>query len=565
MKALTYDEWRRRFPREPAPFAIYDRYSSDLQDTSTGVNRQARCREFAAKENIRVVKVFYDEAKSGTSTVTRDQYRALLAEAMSPSRSFVGVVVFSSSRWGRAEDSEMDFLALQLRGVRIVSATEPAFQLEGAHGDLMRGILQKVNAFFSKQTGITTHAMQTANCREGFLNGGRAPDGYVKAEVPLGRKNAKGEECCRYRLELNERPGANDMTSEPRWRWIRIAVDMHLKQSKSLRTIARELDALGFKGPRKGGSLNPSNIRAAFRNARYTGYQVWNVRKWRKAEGRRRWMENPQEEWVWSKQPTHPPIITREEFELLWRRFMDRKHSNTSVRRQLLAGLLKCGTCGSGFVINSRKKKERRFGYLICSKKQRHGWSACPTKPLVMHVVEGAVEEAVLSLMSDPAFLRGFFVGLGEWLAEEDERAGAEKRSVEKEAAKIRAEIENFTRAIAASGAQAATLVSEISRRERRLEQLALATPPAGATGGLTWEVEEVALWAQRLRAVYFAVDMDVRRAVMGHIIREVVVDKNKSGRIVFDPTALLTLRDVWPDMPAEVPVRIQTGCGGWI
>jgi hypothetical protein len=40
MKAMTYEDWRRRFPNDPAPFVIYDRYSSDLQDTSTGINRQ---------------------------------------------------------------------------------------------------------------------------------------------------------------------------------------------------------------------------------------------------------------------------------------------------------------------------------------------------------------------------------------------------------------------------------------------------------------------------------------------------------------------------------------------
>lgn len=564
MKALTYEEWRKR-TKEPAPFVIYDRYSSDLQDTSTGVNRQKPCHEFAAKHNIRIVDLFYDEAESGTSTETRKRYRALIAEAMSPSRRFVGVIVFSSSRWGRAEDSEMDFMMLHGKGIRIMSATEPIFQQEGAHGDLMRGIIQKVNAFFSKQNGITTHAMQTANCQEGFLNGGKAPDGYISKPIALGLKNSRGEDRHRYRLDLDEQPGPMDLNSEPRWRWIRIAADMYLKQGKGLRTIAAELHVLGFRGARKGKALNPSNVRSAFKNARYTGYQVWNVRRWKKSTGSRRWTENPPEEWVWSKQPTHPAIFTREEFETLRSRFEARRHSNTSVRRQLLAGLLKCGACGSGFVISSRKKSGKEFGYLVCGNKTRHGWSSCPTKPIVMGLAEEIIEEAVLTAITDPASLRALFEDMNEWTASEGGRIDETKRAAEKELSKLKSEIDNFTRAIAAAGVQAASLVAEIARREKRLEQMSVATPAAPSTGRLTWNDDDLLLWVERFRGIYFGVGIELRRTVLSHIIREVVVDKNKSGRIIIDPTALLTLRNVWPDFPAEVPVRIQTGCGGWI
>lgn len=564
MKALTYEEWRKR-TQEPAPFVIYDRYSSDLQDTSTGVNRQNRCREFAQKNNIRIVDVFYDEALSGTSTENRKRYKALLAEAMTTTRRFVGIVIFSSSRWGRAEDSEIDFMILNGKGIRIMSATEPAFQAEGAHGDLMRGIIQKVNAFFSKQTGITTHAMMTGNCEEGYLNGGKAPDGYVSRPVSLGLKNTRGEERFRYRLDLDEKPGPQDSTSEPRWRWVRLAVDMHLKQAKGLRTIANELHVLGFRGPKKGRHLNPSNIRSAFKNARYTGFLVWNVRKWKKASGKRRWTENPIEEWVWSREATHPAIFTREEFQTLWTRFEARKHSKTSVRRQLLAGLLKCGACGSGFVINSKKKNGKAFAYLVCGNKTRHGWASCPTRPIVMDMAEEVIEEAVLKAITDPDSLRSLFEAVNEWTSAEGDRIDETRRTAEKERTKLQGEIENFTRAIAAAGAQAASLVAEIARREKRLEQLSVAAVPGGDPGALTWKDKELVLWAERFRGFYFGVGMELRRAVLTHVIREIVVDKDKSGRIVIDPTALLTLREAWPDFPAELPVRIPDRCGGWI
>lgn len=564
MKALTYDEWRRLHPKEPAPFVIYDRFSSDLQDTSSGTLRQGRCREYAVKNNIRVLDVYYDEAKSGTSTETRKRYRQLLADAFSQSRKFVGILVFSSSRWGRATDSEIDFLMLEVKGIRIVSATEAAFQQEGSHGELMRGILQKVNAFFSRQTGEYTHAMQTANCQEGFMNGGGPPDGYVAKPFSLGMKDARGEERFRYLLELNEKPGPYDTTSEPRWRWVRIAVDMHLKQGRSVKSIVRELYARGFRGLRKGTPLNPSNVRAAFRNGRYTGFQVWNVRRWRKAEGRRRWAENPREEWAWSRKPMHPGIFTIEEFDTLWARFQGRKHTNARVRRQLLAGLLKCGLCGSGFVISSRKKKNGVFSYLVCGKKTRQGWASCETKAVPMQLVEETVQEEILALLTDTVYLKEFFSGVNEWTSTKDDRLEDKKHLAEKERAKLQAEIGNYSKAIAAAGVHSFSLVNEIARREKRIEQLALATS-AASNGTLVWNDDDLEGWAVRLRAVYFASDLDIKRSVLGHMIREIIIDKNKSGRIVFDPTALLTLRNVWPDLPAELPVRIKTGCGGWI
>jgi hypothetical protein len=47
------------------------------------------------------------------------------------------------------------------------------------------------------------------------------------------------------------------------------------------------------------------------RNPKYTGYMVWN-RRARKSGNNR---ANRPEDWVWSPEPTHPAIITREEYD----------------------------------------------------------------------------------------------------------------------------------------------------------------------------------------------------------------------------------------------------------
>jgi site-specific DNA recombinase len=52
-----------------------------------------------------------------------------------------------------------------------------------------------------------------------------------------------------------------------------------------------------------------SSVHDLLANPKYTGYMVWNRRATKKG-GR----FNPPEMWVWSEQPTHEPVVTREMF-----------------------------------------------------------------------------------------------------------------------------------------------------------------------------------------------------------------------------------------------------------
>jgi site-specific DNA recombinase len=54
-----------------------------------------------------------------------------------------------------------------------------------------------------------------------------------------------------------------------------------------------------------------STIWAILHNPKYTGYQVWNRRASKTGHGRR----NQPDQWTWSQEPSHPPIVTVEEFQ----------------------------------------------------------------------------------------------------------------------------------------------------------------------------------------------------------------------------------------------------------
>lgn len=102
-------------------------------------------------------------------------------------------------------------------------------------------------------------------------------------------------------------------------------------------------------------------------NPKYTGYMVWNCRATKKA-GR----FNPPDMWVWSEQPTHEPLVTREMFdaaaEVAKKEQRSRdggganvKHPDTK-RSYLLRSFVFCDLCGHPHAEWSPRQTRARAG-----------------------------------------------------------------------------------------------------------------------------------------------------------------------------------------------------------
>ena len=88
------------------------------------------------------------------------------------------------------------------------------------------------------------------------------------------------------------------------------------------------------------------------RNPKYTGFQVWNRRARKKGHNRM----NPPDVWIWSDEPAHPAIVSREEYDAVSARAKANERSRqgvpatkarpTAKRDYLYRGLLRCGICG---------------------------------------------------------------------------------------------------------------------------------------------------------------------------------------------------------------------------
>jgi site-specific DNA recombinase len=153
-----------------------------------------------------------------------------------------------------------------------------------------------------------------------------------------------------------------------------------------------------------------SAVRAVLANARYTGHEVW-ARQRREyelldpaipADGhvrRMRW--NPSREWIWSPEPTHEPLVTREEWEAAQAPVhASSRAPKTASRTYLLRGRVRCGVCDRRMHGETRSAKHSPRVYYRCPVRNQYPGAAAD------HVSDVFVPEGPL--------LRS----LDEWIAE---------------------------------------------------------------------------------------------------------------------------------------------------
>jgi site-specific DNA recombinase len=168
---------------------------------------------------------------------------------------------------------------------------------------------------------------------EGRFLGGRPPYGYQLVDVgphPNPAKAADGKQLRRLEPHLEMAP------------IVQRIYDDYLS-GIGVYAIAQQLTADGILSPaaadrernkhRCGIAWSKSAVRTILTNPRYTGFQVWNKQGRQESlidvedvslghETTFKW--NPQDVWVYSDQPVHPALITREVFEQVRQRLASR-------------------------------------------------------------------------------------------------------------------------------------------------------------------------------------------------------------------------------------------------
>jgi DNA invertase Pin-like site-specific DNA recombinase len=349
----------------------YLRVSGDEQ-ADRGVpiaGQRQKAQDYADANQLVITRWFIDEAKSGGSTVRRDQFNEMIDLSRTKPAPVHGILVWDLKRFARnLLDSQFHKADLRRRGYTLIFLSDdiPETDFAPVYETILEWKAEKDRADIAKdvQRGLQTIA------RLGYAPGGFPPKGY-KAEVLM--------------LDIEGR-------SRPVRRWV---PDPDLWDT-ALQAWQMRAAGASFEQIHQATHLfNAQNaLTDFFTNRTYLGSRLCGELVIEHA---------------------HEPMITQE----LWNEVQKRRaRTGTSRRGQswddnhprratssfLLSGLLFCEHCGSpmsGSTCAARARAtdgypRRPWRYYVCSSKTREGKNACPSGKIKAQAIEQAVIETLV-------------------------------------------------------------------------------------------------------------------------------------------------------------------------
>lgn len=391
----------------PKTAAIYARYSTDLQNDKSVEDQIALCRSYAKKAGIMIAQVYSDRALSGSSTIKRVGFQAMMRDAGAGKFDII-----LSEAVDRISRDQADYHAARKKIAFF------GIQLHTPHGGEVSAIEGSMRAlmgeFFIEDLKRKVHRGLSGVIRDGRNAGGKA----------YGYKPIAG------------RPGELEII-EAEARVIR-RIFKEFIAGKPPRAIAIGLTKDRIAPPRgeiwRASTINgnPKRRNGILQNPIYNGQIVWNrVHMLRDpATGNRVSRPNPESEWKFVDAP-HLAIVPKKVFEAAQKEKARRSITIQSVRRapkRVLSGLLKCSCCGAGMAIKDRENDRIR---IMCVR-AKETKSCDNRRPYYLDTIE-----------------RGAISGLAERLGRNDALAAyanaynEERKRMAAKAASITAKLEN--------------------------------------------------------------------------------------------------------------------------
>lgn len=153
---------------------IYARYSSDAQKRDSIKQQVDACKKYAANNDMNIVKIYKDEAKTGRND-DRDAFQQMLRD--SRHKTFDAVLVWKFDRFARnMRDALNNEHILEENGVKVISATE--LIPDGSIGIIVKAVLLGINEYYSIDLSEKTQRGSSANAQLGKFLGGTVPFGF---------------------------------------------------------------------------------------------------------------------------------------------------------------------------------------------------------------------------------------------------------------------------------------------------------------------------------------------------------------------------------------------------
>ncbi|WP_304162940.1 recombinase family protein [Phascolarctobacterium succinatutens] len=151
-------------------------FSSDMQREESIDAQVSACKNYCQSKGYLVIGQYVDEAKSGRSTLTRDAYNQMMADAME--NKFDVIIFHKIDRNSRNELNYFIFKdKLEKLGIRYEYAAQP-IDANTAEGQMIEAMLVSIAAYYSSDLVKETKRGLNENAYKAQFNGGYAPLGY---------------------------------------------------------------------------------------------------------------------------------------------------------------------------------------------------------------------------------------------------------------------------------------------------------------------------------------------------------------------------------------------------
>lgn len=410
----------KKSEQKPNNAVIYARYSSHAQKDTSIEQQLEVCRDFAQKNDIKIIGEYCDRAISGTSD-KRPEFMRMIKD--SAKKRWQRVLIYKVDRFARNRyDSAMYKARLKKNGVKVISVTEPI--PDGPEGILLESVLEGSAEYYSANLSQNVRRGLRANALECKVNSGGIPLGY--------HKGADG------RFEIVPEAAAV----------VREIYAMYIN-GKNRIEIADALNARGLRTLR-GGKFNKNSLRTLLQNERYTGvYKYADIR----IEG------------------GMPAIISKETFDMAQKVIEKNARApaaSWSYEDYLLTGKLFCGKCGSAMVGECGTSKTGvRYNYYICSKRRRE--RACDKKTVRKNEIEELVARWVVENMLTDGGIKVIADAVMTLQRKEQEKS--ELESLRQQLSDVERRLKNIVSAIEDGGYTPATKdrLNELEEQKRQL------------------------------------------------------------------------------------------------
>ncbi len=376
---------------------IYTRVSTIMQVDGYSLDAQKeKLKRYAEAFDMKVIKEYSDEGKSGKNVDGRPQFKQMLLDIENQVDNIDYVLVFKLSRFGRNAADVLNSLQLmQDYGVNLI-CVEDGIDSSKDSGKLMISILSSVSEIERDNILVQTMEGRRQKAREGKWNGGMAPFGY-KIENSV----------------LQIVPDEAEV--------VKLVYDKYVNYDMGAEKIAIFLNENGYAKKKFLNSklevFTSNFIVKLIDNPVYYGKIAYGRRTNAKIKGTRNQFHKIKSNEYMICDGKHEPIISEE----IWMKAqIKRKDTSTWKPKKhsldhehILSGLLKCPICGGSMYGNVNRKKSKKnpdlyytdnFYYKCKHHPHKDGKVCTYNRQWNQKLIDGAVVEIIKGLVKDKRF-----------------------------------------------------------------------------------------------------------------------------------------------------------------